>query len=366
MTRKHRLCIVMDYADGGDLHLSLTKRNGSLVPEREILEWFVQICFALIHVHDQRVLHRDMKTQNVFLMQTGQIKLGDFGIAKVLEASKLYAKTMVGTPYYLSPEIIEGKPYNYSSDMWSLGVVLYEMTTLKHPFQADSLMILASMIMEEQCPPPDPQYSSDLHSLLNRLLSKQPRKRPNIKDILCLPFLQEPAHEANKKYALELDLSAFVPQELEPIVPSGGVDAEDGDAVLMGTIPEESSKKGHESEYEEEFEDYSGSEASEGAKVSDFSKSIRNLKLDNDAAGSSQTPAQKMITLRTYLLEQMTEEAFWAAYNLVKSAGDVSKEDLHQKVGEVVGVDKVEESLPMFHLLCFLEDLSRKPPEEGA
>lgn len=212
MTRKHRLCIVMDYADGGDLHLSLTKRNGSLVPEKDILEWLVQICFALIHVHDQRVLHRDLKTQNVFLMQTGQIKLGDFGIAKVLEASKLYAKTMVGTPYYLSPEIIEGKPYNYSSDIWSLGVVLYEMTTLKHPFQADSLMILASMIMEEQCPPPDPQYSPDLHSLLNRSLSKQPRRRPNIKDILCLPFLQEPAHEANRKYALELDLSAFVPQ----------------------------------------------------------------------------------------------------------------------------------------------------------
>lgn len=97
-----------------------------------------------------------------------------------------------------------------------------------------------------------------------------------------------------------------------------------------------------------------------------FSKSIRTLKLDNDVAGSSQTPAQKMITLRTYLLEQMTEEAFWRAYNLVKSAGDVSKEDLHQKVREVVGVDKVEESLPMFHLLCFLEDLSRKATEEGA
>ena len=98
---------------------SLVDLQGKLLPEDTILEWFVQICFALKHVHERKVLHRDLKTQNIFLMASGQIKLGDFGIARVLDATKDYAKTMVGTPYYLSPEIIEDRPYNFKSDVWS-------------------------------------------------------------------------------------------------------------------------------------------------------------------------------------------------------------------------------------------------------
>jgi len=171
MTRKGRLCIVMEYADGGDVHMEIKRREGCLLPEQSILEWFVQTCFALKHVHDRKVLHRDLKTQNIFLMSTGQIKLGDFGIARVLDATKDYARTMVGTPYYLSPEIIEDSPYNSKSDVWSVGVVLYEMTTLRHPFDADSLVILASKILKDQYPPPDASYSSDLASLIQSMLS---------------------------------------------------------------------------------------------------------------------------------------------------------------------------------------------------
>ncbi|CAJ1355747.1 unnamed protein product [Effrenium voratum] len=143
---------VMDYADGGDVHMKIKSR------EAQILEWFVQTCFALKHVHDRKVLHRDLKTQNIFLMSNGHVKLGDFGIARVLEFTKDYARTMVGTPYYLSPEIIkdharypdEDRPYNFTSDVWSMGVVLYEMSTLKHPFDADSLVLLASKILKDR------------------------------------------------------------------------------------------------------------------------------------------------------------------------------------------------------------------------
>ena len=71
------------------------------------------------------MLHRDIKGQNIFLKQNGMIKLGDFGIARVLSNTIDKARTMVGTPYYLSPEIIENKPYNFKSDVWSVGVLLY-------------------------------------------------------------------------------------------------------------------------------------------------------------------------------------------------------------------------------------------------
>ena len=125
MTRRGRLCIVMDYADQGDLHQYIKKQNGKLLEEPLILNWFTQVCFALGHVHSHKVLHRDLKTHNVFLTSAGMVKLGDFGISRVLNATKDFARTFVGTPYYLSPEIIEEKPYSYESDIWSLGVVLY-------------------------------------------------------------------------------------------------------------------------------------------------------------------------------------------------------------------------------------------------
>ena len=88
------------------------------------------MCLALKHVHDRKIIHRDIKSQNVFLMNDNTIKMGDFGIARVLSSTKEKAKTVVGTPYYLSPEIIENKPYSFKSDIWSLGVLLYELCAL--------------------------------------------------------------------------------------------------------------------------------------------------------------------------------------------------------------------------------------------
>lgn len=111
--------------------------------EDQILNLFTQICLAIKHIHDRKILHRDLKSGNVFLTKQGIAKLGDFGIAKVLQSTVDHASTIVGTPYYLSPEIIENKPYNFKSDIWSLGVLLYEMCALKPPFNGASLHILA-------------------------------------------------------------------------------------------------------------------------------------------------------------------------------------------------------------------------------
>jgi len=132
-TKAGQLCIVMDYADGGDLAQKITelkKQNFNYMPEEQILTWFVQMCLALKHVHDRKILHRDLKSQNIFLMKSGMIKLGDFGIARVLNSTNELAATVVGTPYYLSPEIVQSNHYDFKTDIWSLGVLLYEMCAL--------------------------------------------------------------------------------------------------------------------------------------------------------------------------------------------------------------------------------------------
>ena len=101
---------------------------------------FVQITLALDFIHTRKILHRDLKSQNVFLTKDGQIKLGDFGIARVLNRTVDLAQTSIGTPLYMSPECCNNKPYSFKSDVWSLGCILYEMCTGgRHPFNARDL-----------------------------------------------------------------------------------------------------------------------------------------------------------------------------------------------------------------------------------
>ncbi|XP_058249336.1 serine/threonine-protein kinase Nek1 isoform X3 [Hemibagrus wyckioides] len=182
------LYIVMDYCEGGDLFKKINNQKG-LFPEEQILDWFVQICLALKHVHDRKILHRDIKSQNIFLTKDGTIQLGDFGIARVLNSTVELARTCIGTPYYLSPEICENKPYNNKSDIWALGCVLYEMCTLKHAFEAGNMKNLVLNIIRGSYPPVSVHYSQDLRALLGQLFKRNPRERPSVSAILDKPFL---------------------------------------------------------------------------------------------------------------------------------------------------------------------------------
>jgi NIMA (never in mitosis gene a)-related kinase len=89
-------------------------------------------------MHSKNILHRDLKLSNIFLCSNGDIKIGDFGISKILTGTEQFAETMVGTPYYLSPEICKKNQYREKSDIWSLGCVLYELMNMKHAFEASS------------------------------------------------------------------------------------------------------------------------------------------------------------------------------------------------------------------------------------
>ncbi|XP_058470108.1 serine/threonine-protein kinase Nek5-like isoform X1 [Solea solea] len=185
------LFIVMEFCDGGDLMKRINMQRGVFFTEEQILSWFVQICLGLKHIHDQKILHRDIKAQNIFLTSGGiKAKLGDFGIARMLNNTMEMARTCVGTPYYLSPEICENRPYNNKTDIWSLGCVLYELCTLKHPFEGSSLRQVVSKICRGRYNPVPSGYSSELRLLITQLFKVNPRQRPSVSSVLKRPFLE--------------------------------------------------------------------------------------------------------------------------------------------------------------------------------
>ncbi|NXB16838.1 NEK3 kinase, partial [Rhagologus leucostigma] len=198
------LYIVMEYCDNGDLMQKIKHQGGNLFPEDTILHWFVQMCLAVKHIHEKRVLHRDIKSKNVFLTQSGKVKLGDFGSARLLAHPMSYACTYVGTPYYVPPEIWESLPYNNKSDIWSLGCILYELCTLKHPFQANSWKHLILKICKGSYDPLPSHYSYELHYLIKQMFKRNPQNRPSASTILargCLTKLVKnclPSEMANE------------------------------------------------------------------------------------------------------------------------------------------------------------------------
>ncbi|NXM92952.1 NEK4 kinase, partial [Sylvia borin] len=185
------LYIVMGFCEGGDLYHKLKEQKGKLLPENQVVEWFVQIAMALQYLHEKHILHRDLKTQNIFLTRTNIIKVGDLGIARVLENQYDMASTLIGTPYYMSPELFSNKPYNYKSDVWALGCCVYEMATLKHAFNAKDMNSLAYRIIEGKLPPMPKDYSPQLVEIIQTMLSKKPEARPSVRSILRQPYIKQ-------------------------------------------------------------------------------------------------------------------------------------------------------------------------------
>lgn len=231
--KSDHLCIVMEFADGGDLSSRIKKNYGVNFRETQILDWFIQIVLSLNYVHQRKILHRDVKTQNVFLTSDGQVKLGDFGIARTLSSTYDQAKTFVGTPYYLSPELILERPYDHRSDVWAIGVVLYELLTLRHPFNASDMKGLMQRILKVQYDPIPTMYSAEIRNLVPKLLVKDPARRIRLSEILELPIVSRRLVEwlsgdaVPKKYVDTLVAQNLLPESvialskgLEPPLPT--------------------------------------------------------------------------------------------------------------------------------------------------
>lgn len=205
------LVIVMEYCEGGDMRKAIKDKakTGGHFPEEQVMTWFVQLCLALQYIHSEKVLHRDLKTSNIFLTEGGSsIKLGDFGISRVLEGTTEAAVTIVGTPYYMSPEVCRSEPYNWKSDIWALGCVLYELCMLKHAFESSSLLGLVYKIVSDHYEPIPSFYSPQLNSLINQLLMKSAESRPSINELFANPYV--------KAYLARQSMPAAMPTPSEP------------------------------------------------------------------------------------------------------------------------------------------------------
>lgn len=207
---RRKSCIVMEFCSGGDLRAYLTKHRhesgsgGKAHPpqpqqltEDLIWFWFLQLCLGLHHMHQLHILHRDVKTSNIFLSNAGFLVLGDFGIARELTGPHEMASTVIGTPLYMAPETLEGKPYSFASDIWALGCVLYELCTGDPPFIAKSTPALIHKICESKFAPLSrTRFSSRLQELVAAMLSVDVRNRPTAASILKDPDM----HAHLKRY----------------------------------------------------------------------------------------------------------------------------------------------------------------------
>ena len=184
------LCIVMELAEGGDLYKKITehKKLQSNFPEFEIMCALFQITNGLKYLHGANIIHRDLKCANIFISADGTFKLGDLNVSKVQRKGMAYTQT--GTPYYASPEVWKDKPYTFSSDIWSLGCVVYEMAALDPPFTAVDMQSLFKKITKGDYPAIPHIYSENLSKILKSLLQVNPVLRPSSDKILEFPSVQ--------------------------------------------------------------------------------------------------------------------------------------------------------------------------------
>ena len=188
--------IVLEYCEGGDLEQFLIERKKMPLNDNLIWKIFIQIVIGLGEIHNMNILHRDIKTQNIFLTKNNDIKIGDFGIAKQLYRFH-FAKTVIGTPYYLSPEICKEKYYNEKSDIWALGCVLYELCTFMHPFESENQASLIKNILEQNPKPIPTTFDNYFNRIIKQLLQKDMIKRPSCKIILKESYVMKKAKELN-------------------------------------------------------------------------------------------------------------------------------------------------------------------------
>ncbi|XP_038565198.1 serine/threonine-protein kinase 36 isoform X1 [Micropterus salmoides] len=179
--------VVTEYAEGQ--LFQILEDDGNL-PESQVREIACQLVSALYYLHSHRILHRDMKPQNILLGKSGVVKLCDFGFARAMSVSTLVLTSIKGTPLYMSPELVEEKPYDHTADLWSLGCILYELHTGAPPFYTNSIFHLVQLIVRDPVKWPD-SMSTSCTSFLKGLLTKDPQKRLSWPDLLHHPFVAD-------------------------------------------------------------------------------------------------------------------------------------------------------------------------------
>ena len=188
------ICVVTEYAQGELFEVLET--DGSL-NEQTVQKIAVQLVAALNYIHSKRIIHRDMKPQNILFGANGTVKLCDFGFARSMSMNTQLLRSIKGTPLYMSPELVQENPYNGSADLWSLGCILFELYTGKPPFFTTKIWTLINMIVNDPVKYPE-EMGEQFKDFLSGLLEKDPNKRLNWPDLLHHPFVAE-SNEARRE-----------------------------------------------------------------------------------------------------------------------------------------------------------------------
>ena len=177
------LNIIMEFADDGDINRKIQEnlKRRLQFEESQVWEWIIQLLKGLKYLHDNKIMHRDLKCANIFLMKNGLVKIGDLNVSKITKSNM--ARTQTGTPYYIAPEIWKDKPYDYKCDIWSLGCIIYEICTSRPPFRGTSLAELGNNILRGYYLPFS-GFSNDIKNLIAKMLIVDANKRASINELL--------------------------------------------------------------------------------------------------------------------------------------------------------------------------------------
>ncbi|XP_028699522.2 serine/threonine-protein kinase Nek11 isoform X2 [Macaca mulatta] len=185
-------CIITEYCEGRDLDYKIQeyKEAGKIFPDNQIIEWFIQLLLGVDYMHERRILHRDLKSKNIFL-KNNLLKIGDFGVSRLLMGSCDLATTLTGTPHYMSPEALKHQGYDTKSDIWSLACILYEMCCMNHAFAGSNFLSIVLKIVEGDTPSLPERYPKELNAIMESMLNKTPSLRPSAIEILKIPYIDE-------------------------------------------------------------------------------------------------------------------------------------------------------------------------------
>lgn len=220
--REGQVNVILEYADLGSLDRVLARAPGGVIPEWALANMFYQAAWGLAYLQVEKRVHRDLKPQNILVLSSGAVKLTDFGISRTL-ATAMMARTFVGSFKYMSPERIIHAPYSYESDVWSLGICLYECGTGTYPYPEQSSQIAIIMSLTEGDPPElpyDAGFTPEFRDVLHQCLQKEPSARTCAADLLQAPWF-----ELHGAYSLEdavantrawLEEAGFVQPTLAP------------------------------------------------------------------------------------------------------------------------------------------------------
>ncbi len=200
--------IIMEYAEKGNLFQLISKEKSGL-DESKAFDYFIQVVNAVYYLHNNNIIHRDIKPENILIGNDNKIKLCDFGWAKELTLEN--RSTFCGTVEYMAPEIVGSENYDYSVDIWSLGILLYELLFGHSPFKANNTknIILNIKTHELTYDDKNKKISNSCKDLIKKLLDSNPQKRLKIKDILEHPFVKK----HSKKYTYKKKLSTVINEQ---------------------------------------------------------------------------------------------------------------------------------------------------------